>query len=209
MFKITKESLLKNREISEKMEGKTFHLHTHILYDIRTSMGDTQNIKYLEIGSYSGGSVSLMSSHPYPTDCYSVDLGYPIEKETVENNVKRFKNEKSSFSYIKGNSQSYEIINHIKNNVFEVDILFIDGDHSKRGATLDYLNYSTILKKGGYLIFDDYMDSVHSPEVKYAVDDIIKTIDIEKYLIIGSIKYDILKEFSDLNSSNLYIIKKL
>jgi cephalosporin hydroxylase len=209
MFKITKESLLKNREISEKMEGKTFHLHTHILYDIRTSIGDTQNIKYLEIGSYSGGSVSLMSSHPYPTDCYSVDLGYPIEKETVERNVKRFKNEKSSFSYIKGNSQSYEIINHVKNTVSEVDILFIDGDHSKRGATLDYFNYSTILKKGGYLIFDDYMDSVHSPEVKYAVDDIIKTIDIEKYLLIGSIKYDTLKEFSDLGSSNLYIIKKL
>ena len=209
MFKITKESLLKNREISEKMEGKTFHLHTHILYDIRTAMGNIRNIKYLEIGSYSGGSISLMSSHPYPTDCYTIDLGYPIEKEVVERNVKKFKNKQSSFSYIQGNSQSPEIVNLIKNTIGEIDILFIDGDHSKNGATLDYLNYSTILKSGGWIIFDDYMDSVHSPEVNYAVNDIIKSIDPEKYIPIGSIKYDLLKEFSDLDTSNLYIIKKL
>lgn len=208
MFKITKKSLDINRDISKKMEGKTFHFHTHILYDIRTSLGKEKIIKYFEIGAYAGGSASLMSSHPYPTDCYSLDLSYPIDKEIVEKNVERFKNPINTFQYIKGNSQSNETIEKIKESVGNIDILFIDGDHSKKGATLDYTNYSVLLNSGGYLIFDDYLDHKDSPEVKIAVDEIVSSDESKKYDIIGSIKYDILKEFTEMESSNLFIMRK-
>jgi hypothetical protein len=67
-FTITKESLEKNKFISNNMDGNTFHLNTHILYDIRTELGDGLK-NYLEIGSYAGGSMSLISSHPFPTNC--------------------------------------------------------------------------------------------------------------------------------------------
>lgn len=207
MFKITKDSLIANKKISDKMEGKTFHLHTHILYDIRTELGDC-DIKYLEIGAYSGGSVSLVSSHYYPTKCYSLDLGYPIEKGTVERNVSNFKNSGSTFRYIEGNSQSPDIIDLVNKEVGDIDILFIDGDHTKDGATKDYLNYSPLVKSGGYIIFDDYLDDIDSPEVKIAVDDIVKSIDTDKYEIIGSLYYDFLSDFTHLKASNLFIIKK-
>jgi cephalosporin hydroxylase len=208
MFKITKKSLDLNKEISEKMEGKTFHFHTHILYDIRTSIGKTSVVKYLEIGAYAGGSASLMCSHPYQTNCFSVDLSYPIDQVVVERNVNKFKRENNSFEYIKGNSQSADIVNFVKEKVGMVDILFIDGDHSKAGAIADYLNYSPLVKRGGYLIFDDYLDSLHSPEVKLAVDEIVEKESPENYEIIGSLKYDLLPSFTHLSASNLFVFRK-
>jgi hypothetical protein len=208
MINITSESLKINRSISNEMEGKTFHFHTHILYDIRTLLGKECK-KYVEIGSYCGGSASLISSHPYKTECYCIDLGDPIPKEIVERNVNKFKTPDNEFRYIQGNSQSLEIIDIVKNDIKDIDILFIDGDHSKNGATKDYLNYACLVNKGGYIIFDDYMDSFDSPEVKIAVDEIVDSIDTSQYEIIGSLQYDILKEFTDFDSSNLFIIKKI
>jgi predicted O-methyltransferase YrrM len=208
MFKITKKSLDINKEISEKMEEKTFHFHTHILYDIRTYIGEASAVKYLEIGAYAGGSASLMCSHPYQTNCFSIDLSYPIDQGVVERNVNKFKRENNSFKYIKGNSQSSETVNIVKEKVGMIDILFIDGDHSKGGVIADYLNYSPLVRKGGYLIFDDYLDSLHSPEVKVVVDEMLQSGEFKNYDIIGSLKYDILYDFSDMESSNLFILKK-
>ncbi len=208
MFKITNESLRVIQKISENMEGSTFHFHTHILYDIRTSLGENK-IKYLEIGAYSGGSVSLVSSHYYPSECYSLDLGYPIEKKVVERNVEKFKNRKSSFRYIEGNSQSIDILEYVKDKIKEIDMLFIDGDHSKSGATKDFLNYSPLVKKGGYVIFDDYLDLVDSPEVKEAVNDIVNSLPDNMYEIIGSLNYDLIPTFTNLPGSNLFILRKI
>ena len=48
------------------------------------------------------------------------------------------------------------------------------------------------------------------PEVKPAIDDLIKTLDEKKYEIIGSIKYDLIKMTNLPNhpSSNMFILKK-
>lgn len=207
-FEITKESLEKNKYISDNMEGKTFHLHTHILYDIRTHLGNELK-NYLEIGSFAGGSMSLISSHPSPTNCITVDLGSPINKEVVESNVLKFKNEESTFKYIQGNSQSIDVINKVKNESKEFDFLFIDGDHSTNGVLLDFQNYSPLVKKGGYICFDDYLDWEFSPQVRGAVDSIVKSLDENKYKVIGSLSYEHLKEFTELDSNNIFIIQKL
>jgi predicted O-methyltransferase YrrM len=37
-----------------------------------------------------------------------------------------------------------------------IDILFLDGDHTKDGCSSDFINYALHLKKGGLAIFDDY-----------------------------------------------------
>ena len=207
-FIITKNSLLKNREISNEMEGSTFHLHTHILYDIRTSLGvDEKN--YLEIGSYAGGSQSLMSSHEYKTNCYSIDLGHPITKDTVIRNVNKFKNSNNTFKYFQGNSQDINIVNQVKSEINKIDILFIDGDHSRNGVFSDFENYSDLVSVGGYIAFDDYLDFKYSPEVKGAVDDIVKQLNPEYYKIIGSLQYELIKEFTDFSSNHIFLIKKL
>ena len=206
-IQITKESLSKLEYISQNMENKTFHKHIHILYDIRTELGESPVI-YLEIGSYAGGSISLISSHEYPTNCYSLDLGSPISPDVVERNVTKFKNEKSTFKYFQGNSQDGSIVNLINSQIKEVDILFIDGDHSRTGVFNDFKNYSELVKKGGYIAFDDYLDYQYSPEVRDAVDTIVSNLSNDEYDIIGSLKYDLLKEFTEMESNNIFLIKK-
>ena len=37
-----------------------------------------------------------------------------------------------------------------------VDVLFIDGDHTKVGVIADWEDYSGLVKKGGVVIFDDH-----------------------------------------------------
>jgi cephalosporin hydroxylase len=207
-FIITKESLEKNKHISENMEGKTFHFHTHILYDIRTSLGNEEKT-YLEIGSFAGGSMSLMSSHPYKTLCYSVDLGYPISKEIVIKNVNKFKTNENFFEYFQGNSQDDEVIKSVKSKINKVDILFIDGDHTKNGVFSDFNNYSNLVINGGYIAFDDYLDNQFSPEVKSSVDEIVSKLNLNEFKIIGSIKYDFIKEFTHFDSNSIFLIQKI
>ena len=207
-FIITKISLSKNKEISNNMEGSTFHFHTHILYDIRTSLGEEEKT-YLEIGSYAGGSQSLISSHNYKTNCYTIDLGEPISKDIVIRNVDKFKNIKNTFKYYQGNSQDINIVNQVKTDLKNVDILFIDGDHSRQGVLLDFKNYSDLVVNGGYIAFDDYLDFEHSPQVKGAVDEIVSGLNLNEYKIIGSIKYDLIKEFTDFESNSIFLLQKL
>ena len=208
-FIITEDSLNKNKEISDKMEGKTFHFHTHILYDLRTSFGDEDEIIYLEIGAFAGASSSLISSHPYQTKCFALDLGSPIDKQVVINNVNKFKNPESNFEYIKGNSMDIRIINEIYNKIPYVNILFIDGDHSKKAVFSDFNNFSKIVKKGGYICFDDYLDLKYSPEVYDAVNEIVDSLNKNEYEIIGSLKYELTKKYTEMESNSIFIIKKL
>jgi len=207
-FIITKNSLSKNKEISNNMDGSTFHFHTHILYDIRTSLGEEEKT-YLEIGSYAGGSQSLISSHNYKTNCYTIDLGEPISKDIVIRNVDKFKNIKNTFKYYQGNSQDINIVNQVKTDLKNVDILFIDGDHSRQGVLLDFKNYSDLVVNGGYIAFDDYLDFEHSPQVKGAVDEIVSGLNLNEYKIIGSIKYDLIKEFTHFESNSIFLLQKL
>lgn len=185
---ITKDSLYLTKGIMSQIEGGSFHDHIHILHDIRTSMGKNP-VTYLEIGAYAGASACLMSGHPYPTNVFSVDIGDPIQPHVVESNVERYRNPKSTFKYIHGNSQSQQIIDTVKAFVPQVDILFIDGDHTENGVRLDFTNYYPLVKEGGYIVFDDYQDNEHSPEVKIMVDQIAGQAPKEFFEIIGSLDY--------------------
>ena len=205
-FEITEDSLKKLHHISKNMEGKTFHFYTHILYDIRTKLGEGEKT-YLEIGSFAGASISLVASHDYPTKCYTVDLGSPIPMEIVNKNVNTFKNDKSSFTYFKGNSQDKDIIDLVKNNVGEIDILFIDGDHTYKGVINDFENYSKLVKRGGYIIFDDYNDYLDSPYVKPAVNEIISRI-YDDYNIMGMVNNSFKVGDLDNVGGNCFIIRK-
>ncbi|MEI4270686.1 class I SAM-dependent methyltransferase [Klenkia sp. LSe6-5] len=52
----------------------------------------------------------------------------------------------------------------------KVALLHIDGGHLKRNVLLDFLLYAPSVLPGGFLVFDDYGDWEHSPEVGPAVD---------------------------------------
>lgn len=173
MFKITKESLEILRVISDKINNQTFHHHYHILYDIANSYNTSYELNYLEIGCYAGGSACLMLQRP-KTNVISIDIGYPIDKEIVIENVQKLNIHNNRYTYIKGDSKNNEIISDLKNKLGDnlIDILFIDGDHSYDGVINDFNNYERFVRPGGYIVFDDYNDSKSSPEVKIAVDNL-------------------------------------
>jgi cephalosporin hydroxylase len=53
------------------------------------------------------------------------------------------------------------------------DVLIIDGDHSYDGVKADFVNYLSAVKRGGYIIFDDY--NVRDwPGVKEFVDTSVR-----------------------------------
>ena len=137
MFKTSKESLEIVQHISDTMEGNTFHHHYHILLDIANSYPKDYKLTYLEIGAYAGGSACLMMYRPN-TDIFSIDLGKPIHPQIVYNNVLKHNQYGNNYNYIEGNSNDHDIINRIQH--LQVDILFIDGDHSYLGVWKDYLN---------------------------------------------------------------------
>mgnify|MGYP002654828324 CR=1 FL=1 len=133
-LKITQLSLDMVRQIAT--EVATFHHHYHILYDIANTFGD-KKINYVEIGAYAGGSSCLMMQRP-DTTIISIDLGVPIPKAVVFENVINYKSNNNYYKFIEGNSQSQttkdKVIETLSNSrvlgyTNKIDILFIDGDH--------------------------------------------------------------------------------
>lgn len=208
MFTPSLYSLEKLKYIANEMDGQPFHLHSHILYDIRSFLGDGE-VNYLEVGVAYGMTAALVASHPHKTNCHLIDLGVPdgIDK-IVADNVSKFKNTNSNYVYYLGDSSSPTIINQIKNNVSHFDFIFIDGLHTKEGVLNDFANYEPMLRSGGFLVFDDYLDEWDCPQVGPAIDEIVNE-NWDRFHIIGSIQYDFLSSFSDkLKSNNLFVMVK-
>lgn len=202
----TKESLVLTEKISNEMEGNTFHHHYHILYDIVNLFPKDQNLTYVEIGCYAGGSSCLILQRPN-TEVFGIDLGNPIPQNVVMNNVDKFNIHNNKFVYIEGNSQQIDTLNKLKLLIDEIDVLFIDGDHSAQGLKKDFSMYSPMVKQGGYIIFDDYLDKEHSPQVKGAVDEIVSNI--SGYEIIGNSPNTFGARPSTMTKGNCFVIKKI
>ncbi len=204
-MKHSKESLEITENISKEMYGNTFHHHYHILYDIINLYPEDYNLNYVEIGCYAGGSACLVSQRKN-TNIFSIDLGQPIPPEIVIKNIEKFNTKNNKFEYIQGNSQEQETLTKLKKFIQDVDVLFIDGDHSFIGVKNDFDLYSPLVKSGGYIIFDDYNDHQFSPQVKPAVDEIVSNLD--QYEIIGTLPNIYGARPDSLKEGNCFVIKK-
>ena len=202
----TQESLNLTTEISDKIGNKTFHHHYHILYDISETFPKDKTVNYLEIGCYAGGSACLLLQRPN-TNVISIDLGSPISKNVVEENVTKLNKHKNNYTYIEGNSHLISTYDKVSNIVDNIDILFIDGDHTYDGARTDFEMYSKLVNDGGYIIFDDYNDSQFSPDVKRYVNDLVKTLG-DEYEIIGTLPNTFNARPESFVDGNCFIIKK-
>lgn len=197
--------------ITKTMQGNTFHHHYHMLYDLRTILGNDRKAVYVEIGVFNGGSLSLMMSHPYETDLYGVDnFIFKGQKERVEQNISKFNEHKHMVSLIVGSSQdeTTKFKTGLKSD--SVDILFIDGAHDKNRAARDFLLWSPLVKKGGFIVFDDYTDFKGIP-VKPAVDLLENYHNaFRNYECIGSYP-NFLNVYSSyfIPMSNEYILKRI
>jgi hypothetical protein len=205
-MKITKESLDITRFISDSIKNQTFHHHYHILFDIVNSYDKDYNVNYVEIGCYAGGSACLVLQRPN-TNVLSVDLGRPIDHSVVLNNVKNLNKHLNKYTYVIGNSQVVNTRNEVIKVLPNIDVLFIDGDHSYQGVQNDFFMYNDLVNDGGYIIFDDYHDRQHSPEVRKSVDDLILKIS-DKYEIIGTFSNTFDARPSELREGNCFVLRK-
>ncbi len=203
MITHSKESVLLTEQISKSV--KTFHHHFHVLYDIAKEFSGT--INYVEIGCYAGASACLMTQRPN-TNVFSIDTGTPIAPGIATANVLRHNVLGNRFEYIQGSSHDISIVDRIrKSAVGGIDILFIDGGHSFADATQDFEMYSGMVKPGGYIVFDDYLDHQYSPEVRPAIDRIVSCMG-DRYEVIGCMKNDIGAFPSEVKESNCFILRK-
>lgn len=201
----TEESLNLTRHITDRINHHSMHHHYYVLFDIANTYPKDKTITYVEIGCYTGGSACLMLQRPN-TKVISIDLGYPIPQSTTQDNVKKLNNYNNSYNYLEGNSQSSEMVNRLKELTNEVDILFIDGDHSYQGVINDFLLYEGLVKPKGYIIFDDYNDS-GCPGVRVAVDELVNS-SINRYDIIGTFPNTFKARPETLLEGNDFIIQK-
>ena len=203
------------KEIHQSIPERSFHLYNHILYDIRTILAD-KPCTYLEIGSYCGASALLMLAHPLPTDVICVDpLNLPAshyggtkdQDQTLYDNLTQL-SKRQSFEIIRSTSQDISLIEALYRQGVSIDILFIDGDHRYACVVSDFLLYEPLVASGGFIVFDDYNDSVHSPDVFYAVSDLISRLAKSgRFEILGLIP-DLQACYPTSTSGNEFVIYK-
>ena len=141
------------------------------------------DVTVLEVGSWKGRSSNHMAqickSKPDVNAkiiCIDTWLGSPEAIETMErvngfptvfktfiNNALFLKNEDIIYPFPIASTQAAHYL--ISKN-FEADIIYIDAGHEYEAVLLDAKLYWKLLKKGGFMIFDDY-----------AIKSVIKAVD--------------------------------
>ena len=189
---------------------------TQVLYAMRELMKDDCKV-VLEIGTLWGGALLTMMRSKYKSKFVSIDtfsgfypelLGegnsdqdYGINTiELVTDNMNNNNPHNHEFDLIKGSSHDEKVIKYIKTNYPNIDLLFIDGDHTKKGVLQDFDDYSNLVNKNGIIIFDDYWVGEHEKsawkkedeggvkwmDVVGAVDEIISSKQFsEKWVDVG------------------------
>lgn len=218
---ITKKSLDILKHITHEIDGdisynyplgdiqnKILHHHNHILYDIRSVLGSDEKV-YLELGTYAGGSSALMSSHPYPTKVYGIDICQVFYEDTVYDTVNRFIKPHNSFKFYEGNCEDQDFIKKLKLEIPKADILYIDAGHWYFNVLNDFENFVDFVNPGGYIVFDDYEDIWSSTEVCYAVDYLVANKMKDGFEIVGSLPNIQNARPAIMLNSNLFVVKKL
>lgn len=181
------------REVSNHMEGKDekqfqrihHHFH-HICLYIKDYIMKENCKTYLEIGTYTGHSLSTIIQSKYPSKFMGIDLfqswsdGIKMDLEKLtSDNIKKFNIHNYDVNIYKANSTHMKTLNKVKEYFPDgIDLLFIDGDHSFKGIQNDFELYFPLVNKNGYIVFDDYLPSKTKDgkerEATKAINDIVE-----------------------------------
>ena len=167
---ICKSPNLKNILRLKKEHNPKVYVEIGVLYggSIILQMEDEQECFFVGIDPYTGYYGKSYDPHR------SVDLTEHIE--IVKKNIDENNPHNHPYQLIKGNSNSEEVLQQLKDLDKKIDTLFIDGDHSAKAVDEDFYNYLPFMNPGGLILFDNY-DDPSWKEVKPATDKIIDECD--------------------------------
>jgi predicted O-methyltransferase YrrM len=148
-----------------------------------SAKGDTLNV--LEIGTLFGIGLAMIYDHARP-NFKSVHLtaidplegyydkkvedvtGQSVDEATFRRNLANAGVPETDYTLIQAFSTDDAAIKAASRSSY--DVLIIDGDHSYAGVKVDFVLYAPFVKRGGYIIFDDY-GAADWPDVKKFVDE--------------------------------------
>lgn len=170
------EQAMHRRELS-------FHDHVRLLGYLSLLVADLPG-DLVEIGVWKGKSLVLMNEV-----CNHERRVIGIDPFALHNQFEEFSHYKEKLLpdavVIRGLSElSAE---RFYNLAPKVALLHIDGGHTRRNVLLDFLLYSQSVVPGGFIVFDDYNDFQHSPEVGPAVDLLRATGFFQGFNVLGSV----------------------
>lgn len=149
----------------------------------------TKNLRVLEIGTLFGIGLAAIYDHTsslftqihltamdpldgyYGKDMQDIVTNEIISESTFRGNLARAGVTKDEITLVKAMSTEDAAIEAATK--LPHDVLIIDGDHSYAGVKADFVNYLSAVKRGGYIIFDDY-NAPEWPDVKEFVDTSVR-----------------------------------
>ena len=170
---------------NQKISSEFFSVNAYNFFIYLSSL--PKNFRYLEIGSFEGGSAIFVASKFKDSEIYCVDNW--IKTEDGYSNL-NFEDIELNFDF---NTQMYKNIYKIKKssndffntNKLTYDVIYIDGYHKAEQVFKDCVNSWKNLNINGILICDDYIWD-HYNDIKnnpcYAINKFLRTI--KKYKIL-------------------------
>jgi predicted O-methyltransferase YrrM len=135
----------------------------------------------LEIGTHRGGTLYLWARLAQPDAILvSIDLpggrfggGYSPFRAPI---YRRFAQERQKLHLMRADSHRASTLEETRRLLSgrQIDLLFIDGDHSYEGVKKDWEMYSPLVRSGGLIVFHDVAGNYGETQVK-AFWDTIKT----------------------------------
>ncbi len=174
---------------NQKISSEFFSVNAYNFFVYLSSL--PENFRYLEIGSFEGGSAIFVANRFKNSKIYCVDNWTKTDDGYSTIN---FQNVELNFDY---NTKDYENIKKIKKssddffitNTLCYDVIYIDGYHKADQVYRDCLNSWKNLNNNGILICDDYIWD-HYEDIKnnpcFAINKFLKTIKNYKVLRVSN-----------------------
>ena len=142
------------------------------------------NLEVLEIGTLFGVGVAMIHENcrgffnnvhmtvidpltGYGSDPLDTITKMPVTRDIFVHNMQRMNIPETDYTIIENLSTEDEAIEQASRKLYT--LLIIDGDHSYSGVKHDFYNYRQLVKRGGYIIFDDY-GHPSFPDIKDFID---------------------------------------
>ncbi|CUG87685.1 methyltransferase, putative [Bodo saltans] len=206
-----------------------FHTHVHVLAALRRALQPQHRaaVHYLELGVWKGATSVFMSrccpgkgvTHVIGVDSFSIP-NQRIEAEWMRDSLV---GENASIHWITSPSPaSSTAVDAVRRRLGGnlLDMLFMNGMSATSVVMASFMAYVPLVASGGYIIFDDFMNTRFSPGVREAVWAMVQhgVIQSSEYDIIGTIpnvaraahyfRTGDFYDWQDSLTSNEFIIRK-